>query len=55
MNNYKEEKQLELPKMETGFYEYITKESISFPILDPRIADSKTKIEQKEQQICFAF
>ena len=55
MNNFKEEKQLELPKMETGFYKFITKESISFPILDFKIADSKTKIGQKEQQVCFAF
>jgi hypothetical protein len=31
MDKQKQEKQLELPNIEIGFYEYITKDTISFP------------------------
>ena len=55
MNKEQHEKQLELPNIETGFYEFISKEIISFPKIDLSILKSsnKDKLDHFQTRFCF--
>jgi len=55
MNKEQHEKQLELPNIETGFYEFISKEIISFPKIDLSILKSSNKDKLDHFQTSFCF
>ena len=55
MNNQKDEKQLELPKMKTGYYIFIKKDAVCFPGLNFKSKKLKVKDKSKEYQTSFAF
>tara|TARA_B110000305_G_scaffold56704_1_gene62712 strand:+ start:650 stop:817 length:168 start_codon:yes stop_codon:yes gene_type:complete len=49
------EKQLELPNIETGFYEFISKETISFPEIDIKLLRPRTDSKLTVLQSSFSF
>ena len=55
MNNQKDEKQLELPMMKTGYYIFIKKDAVCFPGLDFKTKKIRDRDESKEYQTSFAF
>ena len=55
MDKQKQEKQLELPNIETGFYEYITKDSISFPALKLSTQNLSSETNLRDLQTSFSF
>ncbi len=55
MDTQKQEKQLELPNIETGFYEFITKDTISFPALKPSTQNLSSENNLRDLQTSFFF
>lgn len=55
MDKQKQEKQLELPNIETGFYEYITKDTISFPVLKLSTQNLNSENNLRDLQTSFSF
>ena len=55
MDKQQHEKQLELPNIETGFYEFISKEKISFPELDLSTLRLRNDNKFKALQTSFFF
>jgi len=55
MNSHNEEKQLELPDMDTGFYTFITKEAIRFPEINQKDIKYAVINKPEEHQVSFAF
>tara|TARA_B110000003_G_C16489907_1_gene473048 strand:- start:535 stop:702 length:168 start_codon:yes stop_codon:yes gene_type:complete len=55
MDKQKQEKQLELPNIETGFYEFITKDTISFPALKPITQNLSSENNLRDLQTSFSF
>ena len=55
MDNQKDEKQLELPKMKTGYCIFIKRDAVCFPGLDLKTKNLKVGSEFKEYQTSFAF
>jgi len=55
MNKEQHEKQLELPNIETGFYEFISKETISFLEIGLSILKSSNKDKLDHFQTSFCF
>jgi|TARA_B100001093_G_C26558407_1_gene897577 hypothetical protein len=55
MNSHNEEKQLELPDMDTGFYAFITKEAICFPETNQKDTKYRAINKPEEHQVSFAF
>jgi len=55
MDNKKDEKQLELPKMKTGYCIFIKKDAVCFPGLVFKTKKPKVSNEFKEYQTSLAF
>ena len=55
MDKQKQKKQLELPNIETGFYEFITKDTISFPALKPITQNLSSENNLRDLQTSFSF
>ena len=55
MDNKKDEKQLELPKIKTGYCIFIKRDAVCFPGLDFKTKKLKVRNELKEYQTSFAF
>ena len=55
MDKQQHEKQLELPNIETGFYEFISKETISFPEMNLKVLGPRTDNKLTVLQSSFSF